>query len=195
MNSQIIIDTDLLVFVVGTSGSGKDSVMREAVSYLNSQSIPASTLKRVITRTPDKNEDSIFMTVDDFLNRKKNNEFALSWHIYDNWYGCGWPPIKNAINQRQILLINVSRNILFKARKVFPNCLIILVTVPVEIAESRIKRRGREDEKGLQTRMSRMKNKIEIPSPNLTLKNTGNLNKTAEELGNFLKNHYLSRWG
>jgi hypothetical protein len=40
-----------------------------------------------------------------------------------------------------------------------------------------------------------MKNKIEIPSPNLTLKNTGNLNKTAEELGNFLKNHYLSRWG
>ena len=192
MESQTDTKTNLLVFVVGTSGSGKDSVMRETVSFLTSQSIPATTLKRAITRPPDRNEDSTFMTVDEFLKHKEDNEFALSWHVYDNWYGCSWVGINKAIRENQLLLINISRSILFKAREVFPDCLIVLVTVPKEIAASRILKRGREDEKGLQTRLTRMESKIEIPTPNIIVENTGNLNKTAEELGNFLKHHYLT---
>ena len=192
MKSDAIINTKLLVFVVGTSGSGKDSVMRETVSYLISHDIPASTLMRVITRSPDKNEKSTFMTTEDFLKLMKNNEFALSWHIYDNWYGCGWTPIKNAVTRNELLLINISRSVLFKAREVFPECLIVLVTVPKEIAESRIKKRGREDERGLITRLNRMKSNVEMPTPNKTVENTGNLHKTAEELGKYLKEHYLA---
>ena len=193
MNSQLKTKTNLLVFVVGTSGSGKDSVMRETTSYLNSQSIPTSTLKRVITRPSDKNEESTFMTVEEFLKHKEDNEFALSWHIYDNWYGCGRALIESALARNELLLINISRSILFKAREVFPECLIVLVTVPKEIAESRIKKRGREDDKGLKIRLTRMKRDIEMPVPNKIVENTGDLGKTAEELGVFLKNHYLTR--
>ncbi|MHA1977160.1 MAG: hypothetical protein ACW98F_07010 [Candidatus Hodarchaeales archaeon] len=193
MNSQKKKKTNLLIFVVGTSGSGKDSVMRETITFLNSQKIPASTLKRIITRPPDKNEESTFMSTEEFLKLQEENELSLSWYIYDNWYGCEKTPIERALDRDELLLINVSRSMLFKAREVFPDCLIVLVTVPKEIAESRIKKRGREDDKGLQIRLSRMKKDIEIPTPNKIVENTGDLNKTAEELGKFLKSHYLAR--
>ncbi len=195
MISLAIANSDLLVFVVGTSGSGKDSVMRETVSFLHSQNIPAATLKRVITRPSDKNEESTFMTSDEFLQQKANNEYALSWNIYDNWYGCGWAPIKEAISLNKLLLINVSRSMLFKAREVFPECRIILVTVPKEVAESRIKRRGREDDSGLQIRLKRMKSKVEMPTPDKIIENTGDLARTAEILGEFLMDHFLKREG
>ncbi len=193
MNLVSISNSDLLIFVVGTSGSGKDSVMRETVTYLDTIDIPASILRRVITRPSDKNEESTFMTVEEFSLHKAEDEFALYWNIYDNWYGCGWRQIKEAINRKEFLLINISRGMLFKAREVFPKCLIILVTVPQEIAESRIKKRGREDEEGLQTRLTRMKKKIDMPTPNLVIENIGDLPKTAEVLGNFLNIRYKER--
>ena len=123
MNPNIVHKSELLIFVVGTSGSGKDSVMRETAAYLNRNGIPTQLLKRFITRPSDKDEESLFITNEDFLKRK--DEFALSWYIYDNWYGCPWEGIKKAIKEREILLINVSRAVLFQAREVFPQCKIV----------------------------------------------------------------------
>ena len=75
MDSENQDRSKLLIFVVGTSGSGKDSVMRETVTYLVENGVQAQILKRMITRTPDKFEESNFLSIDEFLQRK--NEFAL----------------------------------------------------------------------------------------------------------------------
>lgn len=188
MNSEQQDRSRLLIFVVGTSGSGKDSVMRETVSYLNQNGVSAQILKRIITRTPDKNEESNFLSVDDFLHRK--SEFALAWNIYDNWYGIPWEPIHEVYRNNSFLLINVSRGVLHEARKLFPSSLIILVTVPKEIAESRIKNRGREDHKGMSIRLSRMSKQVDMPIPSKIINNSGDLKDTAKELGDFLMKDY-----
>jgi phosphonate metabolism protein PhnN/1,5-bisphosphokinase (PRPP-forming) len=190
MNPKVLPKSELLIFVVGTSGSGKDSVMRETAAYLNRNGIPAQLLKRFITRPSDKNEESFFITNENFINRKE--EFALSWYIYDNWYGCPWEGIEKAIKKREILLINISRAVLFQAREVFPHCKIVLITVPKSIAESRVKHRGREDEKGVEKRLSRMSVKIDMPSPDKIIENTGDLEEAAEKLGKYLKTIYFS---
>lgn len=178
----------LLVFVVGTSGSGKDSVMRETVAYLTENGVPAQILKRMITRTPDKYEESHFLPIDEFLKRK--NEFALSWNIYDNWYGIPWVSINVANENSSLLLINVSRGVLYEARRLFPSSLIILLTVPKEIAKSRIKNRGREDHKGMSKRLTRMSMDVDIPSPSKIVSNAGVLQDTAKKLGEFLIREY-----
>lgn len=190
MRSNILNKSDLLIFVVGTSGSGKDSVMRETAVYLNENGIPAQLLKRVITRPSDKNEESVFMTDDDFLEHR--DDFALSWNIFDNWYGCPWNIINESIIKREILLINVSRAVLYKVRELFPKCKIILITVPKDVAETRLKHRGREDQQGLQKRLTRMTTKIDMPPPDKIIQNTGNLVETAQELGNYLSSHFYS---
>ena len=184
MNSEEQDKSRLLIFVVGTSGSGKDSVMRETLAYLTQSGVSAQILKRIITRTPDKNEESNFMTVDEFSNRKK--DFAIAWNIYDNWYGIPWEAINVAYEKHSLLLINVSRGVLYEARKLFPSSLIILVTVPKEIAESRLKNRGREDHEGMRVRLTRMSKKIDMPAPNKIISNSGGLKDTARELGDFL---------
>jgi ribose 1,5-bisphosphokinase len=188
MNSEQQDRSRLLIFVVGTSGSGKDSVMRETVAYLNQNGVSAQILRRIITRTPDKNEKSNFLPVDDFLHRK--SEFALAWNIYDNWYGIPWESIHEVYRNNSLLLINVSRGVLHEARKLFPSSLIILVTVPKEIAESRIKNRGREDNEGMNKRLTRMSKQVDMPPPSILIDNSGDLKDTVRELGEFLIKKY-----
>jgi phosphonate metabolism protein PhnN/1,5-bisphosphokinase (PRPP-forming) len=188
MDSEKQDKSKLLVFVVGTSGSGKDSVMRETVTYLTENGVSAQILKRMITRTPDKYEESNFLPIDEFLHRK--NEFALSWNIYDNWYGIPWDSINAAYENASLLLINVSRGVLYEARRLFPSCLIILVTVPKEIAESRIKNRGREDHKEMSKRLRRMSKDVDMPAPSKIVNNVGVLQDAAKKLSEFLIREY-----
>lgn len=182
-------NSDLLIFVVGTSGSGKDSVMRETLNYLRNQGITCRLLTRIITRKSDVNEKSIYMTVDQFKNHL--NDFGLYWNVYDNWYGCPKADIEETMVQRELLLINVSRAVLHEARRKYPLCKIILITVPTETAELRIKKRGREDEIGFEKRLERMKTIVDMPPPDLVVQNIGDLHETAEKVGNYLKNVYL----
>jgi len=184
MNSEKQDRSRLLIFVVGTSGSWKDSVMRETVAYLTQNGVSAQILRRTITRTPDENEESNFLPVDEFLQRK--NDFSLAWNIYDNWYGIPWEAINVACETNSLLLINVSRGVLYEARKLFPSCLVILVTVTKEIAESRIKNRGREDYEGMSKRLTRMSKTVDMPTPSKIINNTGDLKDAAKELGDYL---------
>ena len=188
MNSVKQDRSRFLIFVVGTSGSGKDSVMRETVAYLTQSGVPAQILKRIITRTPNKNEQSNFLAVDEF--KKRKSEFALSWNIYDNWYGIPWNAINIAYENNSLLLINVSRGVLNEARVLFPSSRIVLVTVPKEIAESRIRNRGREDQEGMNIRLTRMSKQVDMPSPSIVVNNSGDLKDTARVLGEFLKKEY-----
>ncbi len=190
MSSIAQTKSDLLIFVVGTSGSGKDSVMRETFNYLHKQGIPIRSLTRIITRKPDANEESIFLSKKLF--KKQLDNFALYWNVYDNWYGLPKDKIKETMIHREILLINVSRAVLHEARRKYPLCKIVLVTVPKDVAESRIRKRGRENKTGLDQRLKRMKTIVDMPPPDLVIENTGNLSKTAENLGKYLKTLYTN---
>ncbi|MCK4848935.1 MAG: hypothetical protein KAT16_07930, partial [Candidatus Heimdallarchaeota archaeon] len=139
-------------------------------------------------RTPDKNEESNFLAVDEF--KKRKSEFALSWNIYDNWYGIPWNAINIAYENNSLLLINVSRGVLNEARVLFPSSRIVLVTVPKEIAESRLRNRGREDQEGMNMRLTRMSKQVDMPTPSIVVNNSGDLRDTARVLGEFLKKEY-----
>ncbi|MHA2075698.1 MAG: hypothetical protein ACW97X_13845, partial [Candidatus Hodarchaeales archaeon] len=124
----------LIILIVGKSGSGKDTLMRESQKILQSQkSVPVNILQRVITRKSDKNEESIYLTEDEFIERKKENIFAFSWKIYGNWYGCPIEAIESALKKGELILINVSRGVLHEARKYYPHCNIIHIDVPQSI--------------------------------------------------------------
>ena len=62
--------SNLLVFVVGRSGSGKDTLMRNVVDVLSLEDIPVNILQRNITRPPDKTEESLYISEEEFFKRK-----------------------------------------------------------------------------------------------------------------------------
>ncbi len=184
----------LVIFVVGKSGSGKDTLMRESQRVLQEEkNIPVNILQRYITRTSDKNEESISVTQEEYLQRKEANEFALHWKIYGNWYGCPKESIDTPIKRGELVLINVSRSILYDARKHYPYCKIVLIDLPQFIAEKRVKSRGRDTGKGLKDRLTRMKKEdFDMPQPNKIIFNDDSLEKAVLALSSYLEDIYSS---
>ncbi|MFX0182727.1 MAG: phosphonate metabolism protein/1,5-bisphosphokinase (PRPP-forming) PhnN [Candidatus Hodarchaeota archaeon] len=185
------VPSGILFFVVGRSGSGKDTLMRKTAEILKSEQIPITVVQRVITRPSDESENSFSVSESEFLRKKDNDEFAISWFIYNNWYGCPRDSIEVSLLKGDIVLLNVSRGVLHEARKKFPRSKIISIEVPIQIAHERLKSRHRENGSYLNDRLARMKEKIEMPSPDIIIKNDGDLTKAAYELSSHLKSHYF----
>lgn len=185
------IASDLLIFVVGRSGSGKDTLMRKTTDTLLLEQIPVIILRRCITRPSDKTEESFYVSKTEFLKKMDENEFILSWSAYNNWYGCPRATLEDSLKRGEIILVNISRNVLYKAREKYPQSKIVFIDVPIGMAEKRIKTRGRETNHRLTERLIRMQEKIEMPTPDKIIHNDGDLDKAVTELISYLKTLYL----
>ncbi|MFX1283735.1 MAG: hypothetical protein ACFFB5_08770 [Promethearchaeota archaeon] len=185
------IASDLLIFVVGISGSGKDTIMRKTSHNLFIEQIPVNILQREITRSPDKTEESLYISEEEFLMKKSRGEYALYWYAYNNWYGCPRTLLEAPLQRGEVVLVNVSRNILYEARDKYPESKIVLIDVPINIAKIRIKTRGRETDYLLNERQTRMHDKINILPPDKVVQNDSDLEKAVNELTDYLKTLYL----
>lgn len=188
--NKVKIMSDLLVFIVGRSGSGKDTIMKNVVNGLLLEDIPATILQRNITRPPDKTEESLYVSEEEFLQRKSQKEYALSWFVYNNWYGCPRIPLEESLQRGDIVLVNVSRSILHEAREKYPQSKIVSIVVQDRVAEKRLKARGREDSNRLAERVTRMQKEIDMPLPDKIIQNEGDLDNTVHELSNHLRKLY-----
>ncbi|MFX0121586.1 MAG: hypothetical protein ACFE9A_19510 [Candidatus Hodarchaeota archaeon] len=185
------LKSELLVFVVGASGSGKDTVMSKTVKNLRLEQIPIKILQRYITRPSDATEESVYVSKKEFLQKKSENQFALSWFIYNNWYGCPRELLDQSLDRGEIVLVNVSRSVLHEARKQYPESKIIYIDVHTSVAESRIKARGREVSNQLNERLTRIHESIDMPIPDKTIHNDEDVESAVQELTDYLKKIYL----
>lgn len=185
LNKQMKIGK--LVIFVGSSGSGKDSLIYASFKRLSDEYIPVHRVRRWITRPNHHSErfNSVSKTV--FLSAVKNNQFALWWSIYDTYYGVEKAEIDPHLIEGKLVLVNLSRTMCTKALELYPDAIIILVRVPVYIAEKRIHKRDREDGKNLEARLRRLHAKVNIPFPELLLQNDGTLDASTEVLVHYLK--------
>ncbi|MHA1332129.1 MAG: phosphonate metabolism protein/1,5-bisphosphokinase (PRPP-forming) PhnN, partial [Candidatus Hodarchaeales archaeon] len=138
-----------------------------------------------ITRPPHPSEPFKSVKTEEFLRLKAQGKFALDWFIYGKYYGC---PIEleDYLAKNYLVFVNVSRSILFDARKRYPECRIILIEVNPETAKQRITSRKR-DKKDLIEREERLNKNISMPDPDLVVKNEGTLEEAILEVYNFIK--------
>ncbi len=179
--------TGQLFLIVGNSGSGKDSLIEEALKDYPEDKKPIKIPRRYITRLPHETEPFISVTEEEFLKLKEEDKFILDWHIYDLYYGVpasvlDW--LKDDIN----VLVNVSRSILDEARQKIPGVKVIFVQVPFETTKERILSRGREDENDpvFKERLERAKKKQTLPSADKVIDNSGPLEEGGKELRDYL---------
>jgi ribose 1,5-bisphosphokinase len=143
-----------LVLVVGPSGAGKDSLLREAARIL----APDRHIvfpRRVITRPGrDEAEAHDSMTVDEFLAALESGRFALSWEAHGLHYGIPCSIVDDLKDGRTIV-VNVSRTIIADTAKRFRNLAVLQVTAPLEVMAERLAKRGRETAGDVAARLSR----------------------------------------
>lgn len=142
-----------LIYLMGPSGSGKDSVIDQARPALSA--LRVAVARRVITRSAEAvGEEAHSVSLQQFLALREQGAFALDWQANGLRYGIpaqidGW------LAEGRWVLVNGSRAHLPVARKKYPDLLPILLIVTADVLRQRLQRRGRESAEEIEQRLLR----------------------------------------
>ncbi|MGL6245476.1 phosphonate metabolism protein/1,5-bisphosphokinase (PRPP-forming) PhnN [Pseudomonas sp.] len=142
-----------LIYLMGPSGSGKDSLIEAARQPL--RAINGEVVRRVITRSAESvGEDAIGVSREEFAQRRDKGDFALWWHANGLDYGIP-NQIDDWLKEGRHVLLNGSRGHLAEARKRYPTLLPVLLTVRDEVLRERLLKRNRENHEEIEARLRR----------------------------------------
>jgi thymidine phosphorylase len=143
-----------LFFVVGPSGSGKDSLIGGARSALG-QTNRYVFARRIITRPAGSpGEDHEPATEDEFDLRRSKGEFLISWSAHGLHYALSGD-LREALRRGQHVIANGSRAVIAELADMISRLVVVEITAPREVLERRIADRGREDGLQIGNRLAR----------------------------------------
>jgi len=142
-----------LIYLIGPSGSGKDSLLDAAREPMAERG--CRIVRRVITRSAEaKGEAAQAVSVERFLTMQAQGEFALSWVANGLHYGIP-KEIDEWLADGHDVLINGSRGHMPLARERYPELLAVLLTVDQAVLRQRLLARGREPLDEIDARLAR----------------------------------------
>ncbi|HVI90397.1 MAG TPA: phosphonate metabolism protein/1,5-bisphosphokinase (PRPP-forming) PhnN [Dongiaceae bacterium] len=152
-----------LIYVMGPSGAGKDSVINFA--RIHGDPVRAAFAHRYITRPPAADaENHISLSEAEFETRKQVGWFALDWHSHGLRYGIG-REIDLWLASGVAVVINGSRAYLAEAASRYPDLQPVLITAPAEIRLARLQSRQRESGGDIQARIDRQVDLANLSRP------------------------------
>ncbi|MFZ5483005.1 MAG: phosphonate metabolism protein/1,5-bisphosphokinase (PRPP-forming) PhnN [Pseudomonadota bacterium] len=170
-----------LFYVIGPSGSGKDSLMRYGRERLAAD--PGVVFAhRYITRPVDINgENHIALTEAEFDARLAAGLFAMHWESHGLRYGIG-REVNFWLAKGCNVVMNGSREYLLEACRLYPALTAILVTVSPEVLAERLRARGRETEDQIAERIVRARQFMRLEGPLEIIQNDTDLEVAGERL-------------
>lgn len=170
-----------LIYLIGPSGSGKDSVIDQARPAL--QALGVRIARRVITRSAEAvGEAAHSVTPERFVELRAEGAFALHWQANGLSYGIP-VEIDDWLGQGHWVLVNGSRAHLPVARQRYPDLIPVLLSVTPEVLRARLVGRGRESGEEIEQRLAR--NRLmpgELGADVLSLDNSTTLDDAVERL-------------
>ncbi|WP_421996385.1 phosphonate metabolism protein/1,5-bisphosphokinase (PRPP-forming) PhnN [Reyranella sp.] len=171
--------TGALVYVMGPSGAGKDSVLARARAMLAPEA-PVAFAHRYITRPADVGgENHVSLSRAEFALRRGHGLFAYHWHAHGNDYGIGreiqaWRAIGLTV------VVSGSREHYEKIAGSDADLHPLLITAPSGALQSRLAARGRENAVEAAQRLARS-TAYSIRDPRLvTIVNDGPIDVAAD---------------
>lgn len=172
-----------LAYLMGPSGSGKDSVLDYARERLSSESVSSEPgvvfAHRYITRPGNQvGENHIALTEAEFAARLHEGLFALHWSSHGYHYGIGIE-INQWLGKGLTVVVNGSRAYYPEALAAYPDMLPVTLSVNPATLARRLRQRGRESEIQIQHRLHRLAgSNRSIPGP--VINNDGTLEEAGE---------------
>ncbi|MNO74449.1 Ribose 1,5-bisphosphate phosphokinase PhnN [compost metagenome] len=145
--------TGRLIYLMGPSGSGKDSLLLAAHEALAARGCRIA--RRVVTRSKKADgEDAHTVSEAEFAALEQADGFAMSWRAHGLCYGI--PRIIDQwLAEGYDVLVNGSRAYLREARHRYPQLLGLLLTVSPDVLRQRLLQRGRESLAEIEARLAR----------------------------------------
>ncbi|HWT67746.1 MAG TPA: phosphonate metabolism protein/1,5-bisphosphokinase (PRPP-forming) PhnN [Pseudomonas sp.] len=173
-----------LIYLIGPSGSGKDSLLDAARARLAERG--CRIVRRVITRSAEAvGEAALGVSLQQFDEMQAQGAFALSWRANGLAYGIP-REIDDWLAAGEDVLVNGSRGHLTQTRERYPYVLVVLLTVDEAVLRQRLLSRGRESVVEIEQRLARnarFGERLLAEDPSvLVLDNSGPLERTVERL-------------
>ena len=181
-----------LVYVMGPSGSGKDSLIAHvrqgpcaiyamtwnisstAQSILGPILRPIFFARRYITRPMNAGGEQHYpVTQEEFQFRKKQGDFALAWESHGLCYGIG-ADIDTHLAAGAVVVVNGSRAYLPEALRRYPSLLPVLIAARPDVLRERLEKRGRENRANIDERLAGASLRPEV-SALIQIDNSGSL--------------------
>ncbi|MCF7355064.1 ribose 1,5-bisphosphokinase [Vibrio sp. CK2-1] len=180
-----------LFYVIGASGSGKDSVINRIRDHWPKHIMIAH---RYITRSADAgSENHVALSSHEFSQRKDNQLFALDWQANGHCYGIGCE-VDVWLDKGVDVMINGSRAYLEQAKKRYGSALIpVVISVESRILKERLIARGRESLEEIEQRLIRS-NQLNLQPIKgaIQLDNSGCLDEAIEPFNQYYQQRLLS---
>jgi ribose 1,5-bisphosphokinase len=170
-----------LVYVMGPSGAGKDSVLGYARRELGGR-YPIAFAHRYITRPAgDDIENYISLSPAEFELRRSRGLFAFDWEAYGWRYGIG-QEIELWRRAGLVVVIDGSRQHFLQHRADLSDVLPVFITAAPDILRQRLIARGREEVAAIERRLERAKAYAPAAPGLVTIDNSGFLEKAGAAL-------------
>jgi ribose 1,5-bisphosphokinase len=180
-----------LIYIIGPSGAGKDSLLNSLRQEMADMTDPATPsplyfAKRTITRSHDQsNEDHEAVDASHFESLVNSDAFAMHWFANGLHYGIRHQELA-PMSKGTWVMVNGSRAYLNEAKQRFPELTVLYITAPIQVLRARLLSRGREDEHAIEARLSRLQDVVLEPQ-DLCVSNGGSLADSVATLKNLLQ--------
>ncbi|MBF8757292.1 phosphonate metabolism protein/1,5-bisphosphokinase (PRPP-forming) PhnN [Pseudomonas guariconensis] len=142
-----------LIFLIGPSGSGKDSLIDAARAQLLENGVEVA--RRVITRSAEsRGEAAHGVSPETFEQMCEGGMFAMHWQANGLQYGIP-VQVNEWLSSGRHVLVNGSRGYLPEARRRYPHLLAIRLEVAPQVLRQRLLARGRETAEQIEQRLAR----------------------------------------
>jgi ribose 1,5-bisphosphokinase len=168
-----------LVYVMGPSGAGKDSVLNRA-RVLLAYDAPVVFAHRYITRPAEAGgENHIALSPEEFALRRTHGLFAFDWQAHGNRYGIG-REIHAWRQSGLTVVVSGSREHFCQTDGIDDATFPVLITASSQKLAERLAIRGREGKTEALERLERSKGYEVAAARLVTISNDGQLDQAAE---------------
>jgi len=167
-----------LIYVMGPSGAGKDTLLRYARGRLAGESVVFA--HRYITREDSGGENHIALTESEFEARSHRGLFALQWRSHALRYGVG-VEIDQWMALGCTVVVNGSREYAGEALERYPHMTLVHIEAAQHVLAARLASRARETPEQVAARLAR-RAPFTVPpgAALLRIDNSGHLEEAGE---------------
>ena len=187
MSDSAVAAPGRLIYIVGPSGAGKNSVI--AAAKERSENINKNKdlyfASRYVTRTEGSDADDLAISSTAFRHYQLAGLFALDWQAHGNFYGIG-TVINTPLLAGKTVVVNGSRAYAAQALLKYPAMIVVEISVAPEVARARLTARGRESRDAIEARVMRAPLVTAPANQIVTIDNSGPLTDAAEALAQVL---------
>ncbi|MGL1832294.1 phosphonate metabolism protein/1,5-bisphosphokinase (PRPP-forming) PhnN [Rhodocyclaceae bacterium SMB388] len=170
-----------LIYVVGASGSGKDTLITYARDRLAGEA-GVCFAHRYITRPANAGgENHMALSPAEFAARRDSGLFALHWGSHGLHYGIG-VEINQWLARGLTVVVNGSRDYLLDAARRYPELEPVTIAVSTGVLRDRLLARGRETPDEIEARLARHEAMRERAWPGVVIHNDGSVEQAGEAL-------------